>query len=162
MVSIPDTSRDARGKAAQIVHDNAQIQGSGRRWILACAGAALCMAAGGLWLVPSEDSAMQLVKLFASVIMLLGGLFMFDGLNEKTDAPEVQVDPYKRQLRVYEYDAKGRSSLKASYDIDELLELSVRQRRLRARDAIGKVVIEMALGSEEEESAIRGVMPRAS
>ncbi|MGK7652569.1 hypothetical protein ACSQ76_09185 [Roseovarius sp. B08] len=131
-----------------------------RRALIACAGAALCMSAGGLWLVPSEDAAMQLIKLLASVLLLLGGLIMFNGLNRDEAAPEVQIDPVKRQLRVYEYDAKGRSTLKACHDIDALQELSVHKRSLRARDAAGVLVLDMPLGSDEEAGAIRSVMPR--
>lgn len=137
-------------------------EGSARRAIIACAGAALCMSAGGLWLLPSEDAAMQLIKLFASVVLLLGGLVLFNGLNREDDTQEVQVDPVKRQLRVYEYDAKGRSRLKACHNIDDLKELSVAKRRLRARGADGALLLEVPLGSDEEEHAIRSVMPRAS
>lgn len=137
------------------------ISSSPRRALIACAGAALCMSAGGLWLVPSEDAAMQLIKLLASVVLLLGGLILFNGLNRADSAPEVQIDPVKRQLRVYEYDAKGRSTLKACHDIDALQELSVDKRKLRARDASGVLVLEMPIGSEEQASAIRSAMPRA-
>lgn len=162
MVSIPDRTHTRRETSAQVTQNNIALHSHGRRALTACAGAALCMAAGGLWLVPSEDAAAQLIKLFASVIMLLGGLILFNGLNVEDDATEVQVDAEKRQLRVYEYDAKGKSVLSACYDIDALQELSVSQRRLRARDSEGTLVLEMPLNSAEEENAIRSVMPRAS
>lgn len=161
MASTTDTNfrgADLTGEA----QDVDASEGSARRAIIACAGAALCMSAGGLWLLPSEDAAMQLIKLFASVVLLLGGLILFNGLNKDDETPEVQVDPVKRQLRVYEYDAKGRSRLKACHDIDDLKELSIKKRKLRARDADGVLVLEMPLGSDEEEHAIRSVMPRAS
>lgn len=105
---------------------------------------------------------MQLIKLLASVVLLLGGLILFNGLNREAPGPEVQIDPVKRQLRVYEYDAKGRSTLKTCHDIDALQELSVNRRKLRARDASGVLVLEMPLGSDEEASAIRSAMPRSS
>lgn len=139
-----------------------ESEGSARRAIIACSAAALCMAAGGLWLVPSEDAAMQLIKLFSSVVMLLGGLILFNGLNRPDTTPEVQIDPVQRQLRVYEYDAKGCSKLNACYNIDDLKELSVEKRRLSARDGDGTLVLEVPLGSPEEEAAIRSMMSRAS
>ncbi len=156
---------DGRFQNTKLTDDSAEAdapQSAPRRALIACAGAALCMSAGGLWLVPSEDAAMQLIKLFASVVLLLGGLILFNGLNREELAPEVQIDPVKRQLRVYEYDAKGRSTLKACHDIDALQELSVHKRQLRAKDASGVLVLEMPLGSDEEASAIRSAMPRAS
>lgn len=161
MASVTDPSTgdtDLTGPAP----DKDATDSSARRAVIACAGAALCMAAAGLWLVPSEDAATQLIKLFASVVLLLGGLIMFSGLNREEATQEVQVDPVKRQLRVYEYDAKGRSSLKACHDIDDLKELSVAKRRLRARGADGVLLLEMPLGSDEEANAIRSVMPRAT
>ncbi len=156
---------DARFQSTKTAEDSAVAdapQGAARRALTACAGAALCMSAAGLWLMPSEDAAMQLIKLFASVVMLLGGLILFNSLNRDAPGPEVQIDPVKRQLRVYEYDAKGRSTLKTCHDIDALQELSVNRRQLRARDASGVLVLEMPLGSDEEASAIRSAMPRSS
>ncbi|MFN3209711.1 MAG: hypothetical protein ACE369_12080 [Roseovarius sp.] len=133
-----------------------------RRAILSFGGAALCMAGAGLWLIPSDDAAMQLIKLLASVTLVLGGMILFNGLNSGDTVPEVQIDTVRRQLRVYEYDARGRSTLKSCHDIDDLQELSVRHSKLRARDRAGVLLLEFPLGAEDDFGAIRGLMPRAS
>ncbi|MEM6576974.1 MAG: hypothetical protein AAF678_00655 [Pseudomonadota bacterium] len=133
-----------------------------RRFIIACAATAICIAGGGLWLVPADDSAGQLIKLFASTIMLATGLFLFNGLNEKADASAIEVDPKKRQLRVYEYDARGRSRLKTSYNIDDLHQVSVADGRLSASNADGVLVLEMPIESDAAENALRSAISRAS
>lgn len=133
-----------------------------RRFIIACSATAICIAGAGLWLVPADDSAGQLIKLFASVIMLATGLFLFNGLNEKRDAASIEVDPKKRQLRVYEYDARGRSRLKTTYSIDDLHNVSVADGRLSASNADGVLVLEMPLESDIDGDALRAAMSRTS
>lgn len=133
-----------------------------RRFIIACAATAICLAGAGLWLVPAEDSAGQLIKLFASTIMLAAGLFLFNGLNEKSDAAAIEVDPKKRQLRVYEYDSRGRSKLKTSYNMDELSDVSVADRRLSASNSDGVLILEMPIESDAAEKALRSAISRAS
>lgn len=133
-----------------------------RRFVTACAATAICIAGAGLWLIPAEDSAGQLIKLFASAVMLAAGLFLFNGLNEKAEASAIEVDPNKRQLRVYEYDTHGRSRLKTSYNIDELHNVSVADRRLSASDADGVLVLEMPIESDVAERALRKAISRAS
>lgn len=162
MVAIPDRTQGRKTPNKTVIREDLESHSSARRALTACAGAALCMAAAGLWLVPSEDAAAQLIKLFASVVMILGGLILFNGLNVEDTAPEIQIDAEKRQLRVYEYDANGGSVLQACYNIDALKELSVSKNRLRARDSDGTLVLEMPLDSEDDQKAIRDVMPNAS
>ncbi|MEM6481036.1 MAG: hypothetical protein AAF922_01880 [Pseudomonadota bacterium] len=133
-----------------------------RRFIIACSATAICLAGVGLWLVPAEDSAGQLIKLFASAIMLATGLFLFNGLNEKSEAAAIEVDPKKRQLRVYEYDARGRSKLKTCYSIDDLHDVSVADRRLSASNSDGVLILEMPIESDAAEKALRSAISRAS
>ncbi|MEM6375691.1 MAG: hypothetical protein AAF686_05580 [Pseudomonadota bacterium] len=134
---------------------------SARRFIIACAATAVCLAGVGLWLVPAIDAAGQLIKLFASAIMLATGLFLFNGLNEKSDAAAIEIDPKKRQLRIYEYDQRGKSRLKTSYNIDDLHDVHVADRRLSASNADGVLILEMPIESPAAEDALRTALSRA-
>lgn len=108
-----------------------------------CAAAALMMSSVGIWVVPSEDAAMQLVKLLVSVVMFGGAILLINALNERQSLPEVRFDPGKRQLRVYEYDCYGRARLSGCHDVDKLSEISVEEETLRARDAGGEIVLSL-------------------
>jgi hypothetical protein len=145
----------APAKPAKQEVETGNQRGGLRRAITACAGAALVMAAIGVWFIPAEDSAMRLIKLFVSAAMFGAGLLMFHGLSDRRGLPEVQLDPAKRQLRVYEYDLNGKSVLTACHDIDALSELSLTDQTLRARDAQGQLVVSVPIPNAASETAIR-------
>lgn len=150
--------------AAQVNGGQREVQtgqSSLRRAITAAGGAAFLMAAVGLWAIPSEDAAMQLMKLPVSGALFLGGLIMFRGLREKQDQPEVRIDASKRQLRVYEYDRDGRSVLSACHDIDSLEELSLTGQTLRARGADGQLIVSMPVPSRAAEMRLRKLLSQA-
>ncbi|MEM7075018.1 MAG: hypothetical protein AAF484_08020 [Pseudomonadota bacterium] len=152
-------SKRARGARKDNRNQTNDVPSDGaRRFIIACAASALCLAAVGMWMVPAEDSASRLIKLAASLGMVGGALLLFNGLNAGQAVPGLEVDPAKRQLRVYEYDAKGRSRLKATYHLDDLHDVSVKNRHLSANDANGVLVLEMPLGSAEVEGAVKAAM----
>ena len=137
-------------------------QSSLRRAITTAGGAACVMAAMGLWAIPSEDAAMQLMKLPVSAALFFGGLILFRGLREAEDQPEVQIDTARRQLRVFEYDRHGRAVLSACHDIDDLQDLSLSGQTLSARDANGNLVVSMPVPSRAAESRLRKLLSRAA
>jgi len=162
MLKAAETEKMVRDQALLNDDPNTAPSDAVRRFIIACAATAICIAGAGLWLVPAVDSAGQLIKLFASAIMLATGLFLFNGLNEKSDAATIEIDPKKRQLRVYEYDVRGRSRLKTCYSIDDLHNVSVSDRRLSASNADGVLVLEMPIESDAAEDALRSAIARVS
>jgi len=155
MVAFPDT-RPTRDKARE---SQARIgvpakHSSMRRAILMCAAAALMMSSVGIWVMPSEDAAMQLIKLLISVAMVGAALLLINALNERRALPEVRFDSGNRQLQVYEYDCYGRATLSQSHDIDDLSELIVEEKTLRARDAGGMLLLTLPVAGKDV-SAIR-------
>lgn len=159
-LSDPLSASDWNAKEQDPLHGGRQS--SARRAIAACAGAALYMAALGIWLVPAEDSATQLIKLVASCIMMGIGAFLFHGVSSGRQDPEVQVDLIKRQLRVYEYDTKGRSVMTACHAMDDLQELSLRKDRLLARDASGDLMMDVEIGTEEGEAILSALRSQSA
>lgn len=155
MTAVSDHSDTQTNDMSDAVVENAARPSSARRAIASCAGGALYMAALGIWLVPAEDSATQLIKLVASCLMVATGAFLFHGVSARAREPEVQVDLLTRQLRVYEYDARGRAVLKACHEMDDLQELTLRKDRLRARDDQGDLMVDVTIGEEEGKALLR-------
>lgn len=161
MTAFPDHGHSKAGATSG--QDTAHLDqpSSMRRTIASCAGAALYMSSLGIWFVPAEDSATQLIKLAASCVMLATGAYLFHGVLRRNSQPEVQIDLAKRQLRVYEYDAKGHSSLKSSHYMDDLQELSLKKDRLLARDEAGEVMMDVQIGAEEGKAIIQALQSAA-
>ncbi len=157
MTAVSEHSDSQNHDMSDAVFEANEQPSSARRAIAACAGGALYMAALGIWLVPAEDSAMQLIKLVASCVMVAGGAFLFHGVSARAKEPEVQVDLITRQLRVYEYDARGKAVLKACHEMDDLQELSLRKDRLRARDDQGELMVDVAIGEDEGKALLRSL-----
>ncbi|MEL7258552.1 MAG: hypothetical protein AAFN80_12020 [Pseudomonadota bacterium] len=160
MAAVSDHSDTQNHDLADAVLESPERASSARRAIASCAGGALYMAALGIWLVPAEDSAMQLIKLVASCVMVAAGAFLFHGVSARAREPEVQVDLITRQLRVYEYDNRGRAVLKACHEMDDLQELSLRKDRLRARDEQGDLMVDVEIGEDEGKQLLRALKGR--
>ncbi|MEM8773460.1 MAG: hypothetical protein AAGF53_00420 [Pseudomonadota bacterium] len=138
--------------------DQQPSEDGARRFIAMAAAIALIIAACGLWLIPSEDSAARLIKFFVSFVMIAAGMFLLHGVGAKNPDPEIAVDPIKRELRVYEYDRHGNAMLKANYSLDELNELRVSDNKVQATDAHGVLILDMPIESPEAEQALRDVL----
>lgn len=75
------------------------------------AGVGLCLAAPGLWLMPSMDPSTQLVKLCVSFLLLGAGTFLLSR-HSRTRQQTVDQDAPPARLRVREYDLRGRAVLR--------------------------------------------------
>lgn len=125
-------------------------------------GTALLLAALGMWVVPAGDAAMQLIKLFASLVMLGTGLMLVSALDTASDLPEVHIDSVNRQLRVVAMDPCGDIHLRGVYDLDELSKVSLEGHALTALDAAGNQIVSIPLADPETEQALRDLFPQAA
>lgn len=111
MVAFPDDPRTTRSGEARDARVTDAAQEAPRRAALAFLGVGLCLAAPGLWLVPSADPVTQLMKLCVSVFLVGMGLHLLlrrrDGGRLSPEAGAPAKGP-----RVREYDARGRAILR--------------------------------------------------
>ncbi len=118
MVAFPDypstdiPSLSGRGASGAARHCTAR-HGAVPRLVVVCIGVGLCMAAPGLWLVPTADPATQLWKLFVSVILFGMGVGLLQG-SATARQRRTHATPSQTQPRVRQYDARGRARLRKS------------------------------------------------
>ncbi|MEO1379513.1 MAG: hypothetical protein AAFU69_04060, partial [Pseudomonadota bacterium] len=136
------------------IHDEVSNDGA-RRFIAVTAATALLIAACGLWFIPSVDSATQLIKAFVSLSMIAAGMYLLHGISARSIDPQIAVDPVKRELRVYEYDRRGRATMKAKHCLDELQDVKISEHQVTATNAHGVLILDMPIESPETEKALR-------
>ncbi|MCZ0810686.1 hypothetical protein N5A93_00430 [Roseovarius sp. EGI FJ00037] len=163
MVSLPDYERDLkRGIAAP---DEAKRRGARvHRALFMCLGAALMMAAVGIWMVPAGpgDESMLIVKLLISAVMLVVGLMLMSGLNEAAPAPEIQIDRAGGELRLMEYGPDGAPRLAARHELSALREVSLFNGVFSAKDARGCELISLPVTDSRTRAALRAALDIAS
>ncbi len=123
-------------------------------------GSALSISAFGLWLVPVDpgDSAMQLIKLLVSVVMLgLGAMFIFSA-RKSSDAPEIQIDTATREIRVLKRDSNDKPYVSACHAMDSLTDVTLKDRLLSARDETGQLIMSVPMPNKAAEAAVRSAL----
>lgn len=160
MVAFPDTFDSFEQRRME--RDGESAGRALKRGIKMALGTALLLAALGMWIVPAGDAAMQLIKLFVSIVMLGLGLMLMSALDVADDLPEVHVDTVNRQLRVVTMDPCGKCHLRGVYDLDSLSEVSIEGHTLTAVDAAGNQVVSIPLADAESEQALRELLPKRS
>ncbi|WP_412506859.1 hypothetical protein [Roseovarius sp. SYSU LYC5161] len=128
-----------------------------RRTLLAGAGAALAIAATGIWLVPGSgtDAAGLLIRLLFSVFLMGLALVCLSARPADEAAPEIRIDTKSRRLSIVHVDDAGRHLDPVDYDIDDFAEFSLTGGALHARDSTGQPLIALPVGSKSTERAIR-------
>ena len=125
---------------------------------LACAlcGVGLVLAAMGVWVMPATpgDSAMQLVKLLVSMVMLFVGLLCLRAMRDGAAGPEIELDTNARELRLVMVDRRGARRNKAVYKVEDLSELTLRDRYLIARDGRGRKLLSVPVANRATEKTI--------
>ncbi|RKT34589.1 hypothetical protein BXY70_0607 [Roseovarius halotolerans] len=163
MVSLPDYEKETG--QAQLAGDAAPGTASPLyRAVLMCLGAALLMAAIGLWMVPAGagDEPMLIVKLLISAVMLAVGLMLLSGLNEPAPSPEIQIDRDRGELRLIERGADGTARLAASHELEALSEVSLFNGVLSARDARGCELLSLPVTDARTRAALRAALDIAN
>ncbi len=160
MVAFPDSPNTFTED--RLSRDSASAGCALKRGIKMGLGTALLMAAVGMWAVPAGDAAMQMIKLFVSVLMLGLGLMLISALDQAEDMPEVHLDTLNRQLRVVTTDACGNLRLREVYDLDALSDVSLEGHALTACDATGQQIVSIPLPDAETEKTLRGLLPQAA
>ncbi|MFD1156786.1 hypothetical protein [Roseovarius aestuarii] len=167
MVALPDTHMPdtpiKRAGARQVIEGQPETNPV-KRALLAGFGVAALLSALGVWIVPVDqgDTAMQLVKLIFSILMLVLGMLFVSALDRRHAEPEIQIDPASRQLRIVEVDSRGEAFVSGDYNLDELSDITLRDRHLTARDAKGTQVVSVAVYSAAAEMAIRKMLTQAA
>lgn len=123
-------------------------------------GAAFLMASVGLWVFQAGagDGAMQLIKLLISGVLLIIGLFCVSGLDERSDVPEIHIDPMNRQLRIVKVDSEGVARICATHAFDDLAEIALRDGLLTARDHEGCELFAIPVDDPSVVEALRDTM----
>jgi len=162
MAVISDTSREFEKAQAlrRSLHGASSVNRSGRVFL----GAVLVISALGLWLVPvSEgDAGMKLIKLLISLVLLGLGAMFLSSIDDRKDAPEIQVDTQARELRVLRADAAGQMTVVAIYNLDGLSDVTLEDKLLTARGPDGELVVSLPVVDKHTENALRGALSGAN
>lgn len=125
------------------------------RVVTVCFGCALIVAAVGMWVVPSVDPAVHLLKLGASVLMFGTGAIALFMEKDARDPRRVEFDVAKRELRTFASDDTGKPALDRTYDLSSFDEVSLQQGVLFARDEENGDVVSVPLNGRGHEATIR-------
>ena len=123
-------------------------------------GTVLSLSAFGLWLIPVEtgDSAMQLIKLLVSLAMLALGIMFVFSARATSDMPDIMIDAQARELTLVSRDADGQVLSKEVHKIDDMNEITLRERMFEARDAAGKMIVSLPLPDKATEKALKNAL----
>lgn len=123
--------------------------------LLRLAGAALLLAAVGLWLAPggTQDSDLALMKLGASLFFACLGL-VFLSAGHSTDTDEFHIDEAQREIRHILRGADGIARLRGRYRFDDLTDMRIDDGMLLARDRAGRVVLNRPAGDLDVAATI--------
>jgi len=167
MVALPDLGREFSGPplSADSGATDFTDRGGDRGLVrlgLRLAGAGLIAAAFGLWLLPSQaaDPAMMLIRLLFSVGLFWCGALGLHAAHRPDTRPEVQIDRKSREMRVMTPRASGAPHI-AVHRLDDLLELSLRDGLLSARDRSGHLVVSLDVAGGRDERALRKALADA-
>lgn len=127
----------------------ARIVDGGRmiaRAICRLSGAALMLAAVGLWLAPgaSWESDLMLFKLLLCVCAVLAGLGFLQAGSRQT-APHVQVDPIRRQVRLMRPGKDGRLSVLRQSSFADLQRAEINGTCVRFIDGDHNLLAELTI-----------------
>ncbi|MFX0542627.1 hypothetical protein ACEWPM_012950 [Roseovarius sp. S4756] len=163
MTALPDTFMPEgplrHQRQVPLYHMEASETGVLRRVTSRCTGAALLMAAAGLWLVPviDGDAMMQLYKLaFSGVLAVVGAILLTGG--HAAIGPEVHLNPHTRQLTIIERDAHKNIRSQASHDIDTLGDVVLRDGLLTARCGAGLPLMSLPVTDPKVEAALHDML----
>ncbi|MBU2998330.1 hypothetical protein KO491_00670 [Roseovarius nubinhibens] len=159
MTALPDTIMPDR--ALPVLPEISMADEEGTKHVLirlACRGlgVALIIAAAGVWLVPVApgDGLMQMTKMLFSLAFVGLGLL---GLTWQVDAglPDITIDPERREIRMTEFDAKGRVRSELSHRFDDLSDVVLRDDWLTARDGHGRLLVSLPVRDPRAVKALR-------
>jgi hypothetical protein len=169
MVALPDLPRDFT-HAPHSFHDTTSMPEKKpektdlRRAARVFLGSVLILSSAGVWLVSTGgiDAAMMLIKMVFSLSLFCLGAMCFSTLDADDLAPEVQIDTKRRQLRVIEIGLDGRTQRVEVHALDDLAELSLRDRILTARDFSGRQIAALPITDHATERALRRALSFAT
>lgn len=166
MVALPDFHRDFND-APHSFAEPTELPEQDTLWLDAwrairvLCGTSLLAATFGLWLVPTGmgDPGMMLIKLALSLGLFWAGVLCMSQAVPGTDLPQIEIDTRARRLRVSHAQAGSPVSV---YDLDDLTELSLRDRMLTARDREGRQIVTLALQDARTERTLRHALSLAA
>ncbi|HMB13982.1 MAG TPA: hypothetical protein VKN37_08240, partial [Roseovarius sp.] len=127
-------------------------------------GTALLTSTFGVWIVPTGagDPGMMLIKLVFSLVLFWAGMLCLFRSDGSSDLPEIALDTRARQLRVLYPQPGGRTARVVVHDLDDLTELSLRDRMLTARDRDGRQIVSLELHDARTEQTLRRALSLAA
>ncbi len=110
-----------------------------------------------IWMSPTADIFVAIVKLGASAVMMIAGILLIRSLNEDAigHRTRFELDLAKRELRTFEIDPDGSAFLTGRHKIDNLSELTLQNACLLARDVSGQLVVSVPVRDQFEEDTLR-------
>lgn len=169
MVALPDIEREFT-QAPHSYHEPADLPEQKMirievpTLLRALCGVALVVSAFGVWIVPTGagDPAMMLIKLVFSLALFWAGMLCLSVFATETGLPEVEIDSRSRKLRVIHPEPGGRTARVTVHDFDDLVELSLRDRMLTARDRQGRQIVSLELHDTRSERMLRNALSLAA
>lgn len=167
MVALPDFDRKFDSPPLRADSAAKVPQEAGRaliRMVLRILGVAIATASIGLWVLPSAvaDPAMLMFKLLFSLILFWCGMLCLHTARRPDPRPEVQIDRRSGQLRVI-HPKTGRTPGQLDiHRLDDLVELSLRDGLLTARDRAGLILVSCELADRRSERALREALSLAA
>lgn len=166
MVALPDFERRFSGPPLRSSTGcERPAPGDGRSFVrlgLRLAGVGFITAALGLWVLPSHaaDPEMMLIRLLVSIGLFWVGMLGLHAARRPDMRPEVQIDRRAREMRVMSPVHGGAPDV-AVHRLDDLLELSLRDGLLSARDRGGNLVVSLDVPHGRGERALRKALSDA-
>lgn len=162
MVSVSDNCHDFDASQAlrHSLRDASRVNRSGRVFL----GTVLILSGIGLWVVPvgAHDPAMQLIKLFLTLVLAGLGAMFISSISERKNAPEIAVDTKQGELRVSTTNRfSGRQNHKR-YALATLSDVSLKDQMFSARDADGALVVSLPIRDKATENALRSAFGMAA
>ena len=169
MVALPDFDREfteAPHSFQEPAHlpEQRLIRIDASRVLRGLCGTALITSTFGVWIVPTGagDPGMMLIKLVFSLVFVLGWYAVPVPVRRHSDLPEIALDTRARQLRVLYPQPGGRTARVVVHDLDDLTELSLRDRMLTARDRDGRQIVSLELHDARTEQTLRRALSLAA
>ncbi|WP_371224297.1 hypothetical protein [Roseovarius sp. 2305UL8-3] len=138
------------------LRETSSVNRSGRVFL----GSILIISALGLWLVPvaDGDAGMRLIKLLISLVLMGLGAMFLSSIDDRGEAPEIEIDVQGRELRVLKADMSGQMSVVSSHSFDSLTDVTLKDKLLTARSAAGELLLSVPVTDKHTEKALRAAL----
>ena len=141
------------GRVDDVLTDTPRESRMAMRWLAVSCG----VAALGMWAGPAAGAAVGLVKLGASAGLVAAAATLWGAASGRKRA-RVEIDTRRGEIRVHEYDRRGRRVLVRRHDLSRMAEATLCNGHLVLRDADGRLAVSAPVRSRAEQAALRAAL----